>query len=473
MQKPYPFNLIVGQKSSAQTQFVDDLPINVSPILTKILNADGFMQQEPGLTQYGAGLGEDRGGVWNDNFQMLFRVSGNSLISVSQTGAVTVLGTNTVSIVAPQAAMPYSFNTQAVVVDGNYYLYDPVNGARQITDPDVGNPLDCVWVDGYYFFTDGEYLYHTDLNDESAIDPLKYATSEFSPDRTLGVGLTTDDKVIAFNRFTIEFFENEATEFFAFSRIPSRNVQYGIIGTYAKAQIGGQWYFMGGSNETNVSIFALGVGTATNISTRKVDGYIGGYSQSELQYASLETRVINNYPYLLVHLPSITLMCNLKVLTEAGADKAWCILQSGTSSGYPYRAIHGVFDPRRAQWVYGDISGSQLGYVDFDVATHYGDKVECLMNTALIYLESQSIDEIMIQTIPGFTATSDATVFFSLTYDGVTWSNEVSLQYGEPSAYNQRFMARRLGYVRNYFAMRFRWISESRMAFASGVLLYG
>lgn len=472
MSASLPIQLLQGQKVNSKTQYVDALQVNVSGILMPILGVEGYLQQEPGLTQYGTGEGIDRGAQWNDKFQQLFRVSGDSLVSVDEDGTVTVLGTTTFSLIGPQASMAYSFNNQSIVVDGKWFLYNPVDGARRILDPEVGEPIDHVWVDGYFFFTDGDYLYHTDIDNEESIDPLKFATSEFSPDRTKGVGLTTDDKVMAFNRFTIEYFENVATEFFAFRRISSRTVQYGIVGTYCKAQIGGDWFFLGGSSESNVSVFSLQVGTAKNISSREVDAYIAQYSEEELANASLETRVVDNYPYLILRLPSETLQLNLKVAEFAGYARAWTLLQSGTSSA-PYRAIHGVYDPRRAQWVYGDTLGPTLGYLDFDVATHYEAMVECALYTPFMYLETASIDELMIQTIPGFTTVDDATVFFSMTYQGVTWSQEVSLEYGGPSAYGQRFIARALGYIDNLFAFKLRWVSESRMAFSAGAIKYG
>jgi hypothetical protein len=53
------------------------------------------------------------------------------------------------------------------------------------------------------------------------------------------------------------------------------------------------------------------------------------------------------------------------------------------------------------------------------------------------------------------------------------YSMEKILQYGKPGAYNTRFIGRRLGYVRNYFSMRLRWASKSRMAFANAVISHG
>ena len=465
-----PISLIKGDTVGIYTDYRDALSVNVAGVIRPILGAAGYMLQQPGLTQLGTGVGIDRGGVYNEQQGIHFRVSGNSLITVAPNGTVvnlgSVAGTNL-------ATLPYSFNTQAVVCGLNYYLYDSVNGLRQVTDVNVGFPIDAVWVDGYYFFTDGEFLYHTDLDDEEVIDPLKFATSEFSPDPTIGLSLTADNKVIAWNRYTTEYFQNVANEFFAFTRISARTVKYGMVGTQCKAEIGGEFFFMGGPKEGNISVYQLGVGNATNIATREVDKRIAQYTEAQLSVCKLETRIFDNYPYLILHLPNETLMFNPKVAQAAGVDQAWTLLDSTSLGNSTYRAINGVYDPRIPAWVYGDTIDGRIGYLDETVATHYGNMVRCTMYTPFTYLQYQSIDQMEIFTIPGFTSTDDATVFVSLTYNGVTYGQEISLNYGAPSAYNQRFEAYRLGFVDNWVGFKFRWLSQSRMAFGLMRITHG
>lgn len=471
MQQSMPIHLLSGQKIDSSTDYAQALPVNVSGVVEQVLGAAGYLLQMPGLTAYGGTPpGTDRGGLWNERLGNLYRVSGQKLISVDPDGNVAELGT---VVGAGQMAMPYSFQTQAVIGLGNYYLYDTTLGFRQVTDTDLGAVIDGVWVDGYYFMTDGEYLLHTDLTDESAIDPLKFATSEFSPDPTKGVGLTADNKVMAFNRYTIEYFLNQANAQFAFTRISARTVLAGIVGTHCKVQIAGVWYILGGAKEANISIHAVGVGSTTPIASRQVDKILSAYTEADLASVVLETRTVDTYPYLIVHLPNEVLIFNFKVAAFAGVEKAWTVLVSNPQGTIPYRAINGVFDPRSARWVYGDKYTQILTYLDKLVATHYGEMAECVMYTPFAYLETASIDELEIATVSGFTSNDDATVFFSMTYNGITYSMEASLEYGGPSAYNQRFIARALGYVDDLFAFKFRWVSRSRMAFSEARILYG
>jgi hypothetical protein len=416
-----------------------------------------------------------RGGLWNERQSNLYRLINDQFYGIDSDGVFTNL-TNSVTITGSEpCAMPYSFNTQGLVAGGDFFLYDTVNNFRQVTDPDLGSPIDCVWVDGYYFFTDGEYLYHTDLNDESAINPLKFATSEFSPDPTVGVGLTPDDKVIAFNRYTTEFFLNQASANFAFTRIPSRNVMAGIVAPHAKVCIEGVWFCLGSSKGSSNTFFQLGAGTFQNIGTRQTTKILSQYSDDDLQNVVLESRQIDNYQYLIAHLPNETLMFNFTVAGQSGPEIAWTLLASDTNQldTIPYRAMHGVKDPRRQQWVYGDrYSASYLTYLDSTVATHAGNIAQCAIYTPFIYLETMSADQIEIDTIPGFTSVDDASAFLSLSYDGVTYGTESPIEYGAPSAYTQRFIARRLGYITKRFAMKFRWASQSRMAFGALNLNY-
>lgn len=393
-----PITLIRGDKVSPNVDYRTAMPVNVSGVLREMLGAKGYMLQEPGLTAIGIGSGKDRGGIWNERRKQHFRVSGTNLISVAQNGATEVLGT--IDGTDP-VSMPYSFNSQAIIGGGKMYLFE-AGTVTEVTDPNLRRPLDAVWVDGYYFLTDGEYLYHTQLADESAIDPLDFATAEFSPDQTVGLGLTMDNKVIVFGRYTIEYFVNAAESEFAFTRLPTRAVKYGLVGTHAKCEIGGQFYFLGNPKESNVTVYALGVGSVEEIASREVAKLISEYSEEQLETVVMEARVIDDYTYLILHLPEETLLFNQNIAAGVGKDFAWSIIKSSTHLNRPYRGIHGVYDPRRSEWVYGDKWSSTIGFLDEETATHYGEPVECIIYTPFVYLEHQSIDELEIFMIPGF-----------------------------------------------------------------------
>lgn len=457
-------NLIKGDKAGSETDYRDSLAVNMVAVKKPLFGVNGYMIQCPGLVEYAAGFGVDRGGIWNERFQLHFRVSGNDFISVDKDGIVMSLGTvpgnDTVSL-------PYSFLTQGIVANGQFFLYDPTNGFREVTDPDLGDPIDAVWVDGYYFFTDGEFIYHSDINDESAIDPLKFATSEYSPDPTLGVALTPDNKVMVFNRYTTEYFINVAQDNFAFQRVPNRAVIAGIVGTHCKAPMQDRWVILGGRKEEAVSVHVIGVGSVTKIASREVDKVIGQYTEEELSESVVETRSEDGQSFVIVHLPNEVLQYNV---TLGDPAIAWTILKSDVVGDAPWRAKHGVFEAQKGVWVYGDKINNKIGVLDETVATQYDDIIEWTLDTPYEYLESGSINKIEIETVPGFTDTNDATVFMSLTYDGVTHSSEHTIDYGLPGAYSKRFIKYRLGYVNNWMSIRLRGATRSRMAFSRAII---
>lgn len=468
--QPLPLQLLQGDKMGDETDYRDALAVNMSGILKPIFDAKGYMLQQPGLTQYGTGVGICRATFYNDRLSCLFQVSGESFIDIDVDGATNTLGT---VLGNDTATLGYSFDNQLILANKRYYLYNPSDGFREVTDPELGDPLDLVWINNYVLFTDGETIYHTRPGLDDEIEPLDFATSEFSPDASLGVGKTVDNKWIVFNRYSTEYFILVTTENFAWQRIPTRALKVGIVGTHGKVEIGDQWYVLGGRREESISVHVLGVGTAQSIASREIDKLIGKYTEDQLSKVVLEARVEDKYPYLIVHLPDETLLFNINVAQAVGNDAAWTIIKTDVLGDNPWRGKHGVFEPRKGVWVYGDKRDDTIGILDNTVATHYGAISEWLLYTPFMYLEAESIDEIQIEIIPGFTSNADATVFCSLTYNGVTYGSEKTLEYGQPSAYSNRFIAYRFGYVRDWVGIKYRGATRSRMAFSRGFLIHG
>ena len=460
--------IIKGDKTVDNADYRDALPVNFTAIERQILGATGYLISHDGLTLLGNGLGVDRAGYWNERQEIHFRVSGESLISVGPTGTVTLLGSIPGS---DRASMIHSFNSQMIIADGKAWLY---NGTlTQITDSDLGNPIDGTWVDNYYFFTDGEFLYHTDITDETSIDPLKFATSEFSPDPTLAVDRTSGNQVIVFDRYSTSWFENRATEQFAFRRIANKFVKCGIVGTHCETELEGNFYVIGGGREEDVSIHQISAGAYQSIATREVTKILATYTESDLSKAVLETRVKENTRILIAQLPRHTLEYSATIARKLGVEYAWTIVKSDIVGDTKWRGVNGVYDPRISKWIYGDNQNSNIGILDGDVATQYGEQVESIFYSPLVIMETMSIDEIEIDTIPGhqFNA-DDVTCGVSLTYNGLTYGTEYFALYGQQTVYGTRFIERALGYVPEFVGIKVRTVSKERVAFTMIKLTY-
>lgn len=444
-----PFNK--GTKSDLDGDFRTTLPVNYIAV-----PADNpYMRSAPGVTKLAELEGVSRGGHWNERLKSHFRVNGSALYSVSANGSFESIG------VIPgfgQVSMPYSFNTQAIINDGSLYLYDGTD-LKLVTDIDLGAVFDGVWIDGYYWMTDGEFIVISELTDESEVDPLKYGSSEYSPDPIVGVGKTSDNKGIAFNRYTVEYFVNRGTEGFPFQRVAGRAVKGGLVGTHAKCEVAGTYAILGGAKGENVSVHMLGTGRLDKIASREVDEIIKTYSDNELAGSYLESRGEDGHTFVIVHLPNDTLMCDL-------STAEWTILKSGALGDDVWRCINGVLDVRSGKWVYGDKLGGYLGELTESASSQYGIIAEGMIYTPIVYLNGVSISEMSIKNLPGRGAIGEnPRAFFSMSKNGLTWGQEHSFGLGGRGEYNKQFIVRALGYVEDYFSLRIRIANETPTAF--------
>jgi Phage stabilisation protein len=247
-------------------------PVNLVPVPRESGISSGFLRPADGLVSNGTGPGTDRGGIeWNGT---LYRVMGTKLVSISSAGAVTILGDVGGS---GYVTFDYSFDRLAVVSSNNLFYWDGTT-LTQVTDPDLGPVLDMCWVDGYFMTTDGTSLVVTELTDPTAVNPLKYGSSEIDPDPVVAL-LKLRNEVYALNRHTIEVFDNIGGEFFPFQRIDGAQIQKGAIGTFGCCVYLETVAFLGSGKNEAPGIYLGANSTATKISTQEIDEILLGYTE--------------------------------------------------------------------------------------------------------------------------------------------------------------------------------------------------
>jgi len=452
----------LGDKSGDETDYRDQLLVNYTLVARDIKGDQGYVLSHAGLTAFGNGEGIDRGGIWNSRQDSHLRISGTNLISVDEDGVTTTIGSIPGTL---QTSLPYSFQTQGIVSDTRFWLYDG-DTLSEVTDSDLGAPIDCDWINGVYFFTDGETIYHTRADDESAIDPLTFATSEFSPDRTLGVLKNNQNQMVVFNRYSTEWFRDGGGENFRFRRLEGKAIKLGIVGTHCKVEAAGRIFVLGNRKIESPSIHYITGGSTTPIATREVDIILEGYSEIELAQTVLETRGKKKDIFIIVRLLRDTLLFNKKIADQYGLKYAWTILKTDIEGDDPWRARNGVLDPRINQWIYGDSLDDRLGLLDDTTNLQYGNQVEEIFYTPIVEgLETQSIDELEIETIPGH-VTADVNMWFSFSYNGVSYGTEHAIPVSRANNFGIRYLARNLGYISHNFNIKFRKVSDGRQAFS-------
>lgn len=457
--------LLKGDKVDSTVDYRDALPVNMTPINRPIKGAVGYVYQWPGLSLFAEGDGVDRGARWvsRSGFSGHYRVSGTSFIKINPDGSKEVLGTIPGS---GQCRIAYSFNNIAIVGNKSLYYYNPSDGFRQITDADVGSPIDIVWADGYFILTDGEDIYQSNITNEEEYDPLDFTNPQFRPDPSYGLGINEDNELIVFGQKTIEYYTNQGLDNFTYGRITLKAIKQGILGTFCKIETKGRWYCISRREETSPSISVVQGGGSKIVSTREVEKVLRSYSDSVLSSSTIDALEEDGINYVIFHLPETVLLYNETVAETMDGSIAWTILKSDTLGDNPYRGVNFVRPDDISKWVCGDKQGSNIGLFDDSIATHYDEIAEWLLFTPLIKLERQSIDKFEVETIPGFAPDEDATVFISNTYEGVFYGKEWTQLYGNNLDYSQRFYLRRLGYVRDFISWKLRGASRSRMSFA-------
>jgi hypothetical protein len=344
------------------------------------------------------------------------------------------------------------------------YYYDGTT-LSQVTDPDLGPVVDFCWVDGYFFTTDGEFLVVTELSDPTQVNPLKYASSEADPDPVLAI-VKLRNEVHVLNRNTIEVFDNIGGDFFPFQRIEGAQVQKGSIGTFSCCVFMDRIAFLGGGRNEAPAIYMAASGQTQKLSSNEVDELIGEYTEAELSQVVLETRKVKDHEFLYVHLPDRALVFDGIASQQAG-QPVWFTLTSSDSGFAQYRARNFVYCYDR--WICGDTKVGQVGYLDEDIGSHWGDKVRWECSTPIVYNESNGgiFHELELVSLTGRTVFGlDPQIWTDYSTDGLSWSQPRYISVGKSGESRKRLVWRRQGFMRNFRIQRFQGTTDARISIA-------
>lgn len=457
--------MLSGVVADPGADFRVSLPVNLVPVPGANGIANGYFRTLEGITRFDVGApaisGYGRGGInWKG---IEYRVIGSKFVSVSSAGAVTVIGD--VGNDGKSVSMDYSFDRLAIASAGRLYYFDGGAILTLVTDPDLGAALDVTWMDGYFVTTDGEFIVVTELNDPAAVDPLKYGSSEADPDPVMGT-LKLREELYAFNRYTIEVFDNIGGSNFPFQRNVGAMIEKGAVGTHAFCLMPDQVIaFLGSGRNEPCSVFIGGGGQATSVATREVEDILKTYSDTELAQAVVESRADRKHKNLIISLPRHTLTYDLGA-TAALQQPVWYIQSSSDDLESPMRAWHYVFC--YGKWTCDDRYDQRLGVMDKDVFTQYGDDVGWRFDTTLLYNSSMGaiIHSLELVGLPGRAGFgTNPVMFLSFTKDGVTWGNERMISIGRQGERNKRMAYRPSISFENWMGIRYRGANAAIVAF--------
>lgn len=436
-----PVQIVNGIFQDAESDFRTRYPRNLVPVPKRTGIANGYLRPSDGIELFSTGPGVDRGGILYED--LVYRVMGDQLVTVAIDGGITSLG-NVDGTTLSQVSLEYSFTDLGVVSNNRFFLYNETDGLRENTDPDLGNPIDLTWIDGYFALTDGEFIFVTDLGDPLSIDPNKYAASEIDPDPVVAV-LSLRNELVAVNRYTIEFFSNIGGSGFPFQRIDGAQITNGAIGTHAVTIFMEQLAFLGGQrNETN-AIYMASRGTENKISTREIDEILEDYTDQQLASVVMEERKFRNHEFLYVHLPDQCLVFDGSASQALGAP-VWFTLDSGLQNKRTYRARNMVYAYNR--YIFGDPTSNTLGTFDYTISSQYGDMIGWEFGTPVIYndangaiINSQELTSATGTTLLG----EDPVIISQFSDDGINYSQPMRQPVGKQGDRANRIKWWRMG----------------------------
>lgn len=456
--------ILSGIYADSAADFRTSYPRNLEPVPKQTGISTGFLRPVDGIVAAATGPGVDRGAfVWNG---VHYRVMGSKLVKVAADNTVTVLGDVGTGA---QVTMDNGFDRLAIWSALSLFYWDGATLVK-VTDPDLGNVIDGCWIGGYFMSTDGESLIVTELNSPTSVNPLKYGSSESDPDPILAVRELRGE-AIAFNRYTIQAFQNVGGNNFPFQSIDGALVPKGVVGTHAVAEFAETYAFVGGGKNDGKSeppsVYLMGAGTAQRISTAEIDQLLMTYSDEQLSQLVLEAKNEKGHMQLLMHLPDVCWVYDLAASQVLG-EPAWHSRDSGLGDKREtYRARNLVWVNQR--WYGGDPTSTAIGYLTQSTMDHFGSKVAWEFSTPALYNESKGIilHSLELVATPGrILLGPEPTIYHSYSLDGETWSQKRSIKAGAQGQRGKRLQWRFQGKTHNYRIERFQGTSDARVPVA-------
>ncbi|WP_230489339.1 packaged DNA stabilization protein [Providencia alcalifaciens] len=324
---------------------------------------------------------------------------------------------------------------------------------------DLGEVIDVTRNRGRYIWLQkgGARFGITDIEDESKPDRYNpFYTAESQPDGIISVS-SWRDMVICFGASTIEYFSLTGSTSVTqqiYAMQPAYMVQIGIAGRDAKCKFGDSYAFISNPANGAPSVYLLGSGSASAISTASIDKIIRSYTADELSGAVMESVKFDGHELAVIHLQRHTLCFDG---TGSQQYPQWCILKTGLYDD-PYRAIDFMYEDN--QITVGDKKSGLVGKLAFDKSSQYDQQAEHILYTPMVKADNARIFDLELEASTGVAQIADR-LFLSATTDGINFGREQMIDQNAPFRYDMRAIWRRVGRVRKNIGFKIRVITKS------------
>lgn len=466
--------ILAGINTTLNSEFSISYPRNLVPIALETGISGGYLKTAEGLELFTtineSLLGADRGAInWNGS---LYRVIGQYFLEIDALGGYNIIATVPTG---GNVRFDFSFDYLGLACSDNLYLYDGTTFA-QVTDPDLLEVHDMLWVDGYFMTTDGEFIVVTDIDDPFAVNPLKYGALQNDPS-PIQCLLKVKDEPYAISRYTISPLSNVGGTGFPFEIVRGGVIQKGAAGNRCACVYLDTIAFMGSGRNEQVSVYVVSAGASQKIGTSEIDRVLKGYSSDELASVLMETRAHDDMNHLYIHLPDQTLVYDYMTSQKLGSP-VWFVLSSSADTEGLYRARNFVFVYDK--WICGDLlDARKIGFLTQDNCSQYGEEIGFQFDTPIVYGDGKNVlvHQMELAVLSGreFDPALDFTdqyVRRQYSLDGINWSDAKQKSLGRTGQFQKRVIWLSCGMLRNWRVERFKGLTKYAISFARLEVLY-
>lgn len=430
-------------------------PVNYYPAVMSNGISKAYLRPSPGLVQFSTAPGADRGGL---EFRgELYRVSGSRLIKVSPNAVVTDLGYIPGS---GRVSIARGFDRFCIVTAGKGFYYIPESGLVEITDPNFSMATDVVFLDGYFVFTDGDFIFPAELSDPLTFDPIKFGSAEIDSDPIQSLEVVRNE-LHAVGSTTVEIYQNVGGAGFPFQRVKGAVITKGSVGRNAAVEIEDGLFFVGGGREEAPSVYIGGGGSARRISTDEIDKLLQEYTPQQLATITIDTYSSEGCYFVAINVPDKTLCFDIWSSATAGMP-LWHIRTAAGEGDTPWRCSQPV--RVYGKWIGGDPNTGRLCEIRNDVATEYGEVVFREFSTPLSFVDGNGfiVHEMKIFGIPAPTQLAvNPKMSISISKNGVEYGTERWVMSGKRGDHNYSPVWRKIGRADKTMTARFRVVNDS------------
>lgn len=440
-----------GFYESFSRQYADLVCNNLRPYVsespaysaTSLRSTDGIRSEVTTIYKTSRGAIESGG--------IPYFVQGNQLISLDSLGAVTAYGTiagsGRVSMAASQTLI------WIVVPDGNSYHFNISTGTLTLNVDGgfLGPAIAVAFKDSFFFFCTNTIIFNANL-DGITFTPTDFGTAEVNPDIIQTI-LELNGQFYALGTETIQPYQSVGGSGFPLATLNTATVNRGLASRFGVVKANNTFYFMGGGDQQEVSIWAFTGNSAIKVSTPAIDHFMQELGDAEIQGVFAWSYQTEGEEFIGFTFANRTFVYQVEASKKMGRH----IWHERSTSGTRWR-VNTVVRAYNRIYV-GDERTEVIGIIDPSIFTEYGDTVEREFTTQPFSFKGApafaSEYEMVMTTGVGNASSTNPVVNHSYSENGVNFTPSISRSMGLIGEYGHRVVWRRMGRISRDRVLKF------------------